>query len=256
MKTNAWMGAVLAAGAAGVLPAGAATWAEQLIAGYETIRSVRCEIRREADSDDGRAQGRGQWLSIVFFERPDRLHVRNTLPLKRLIVCDGKEFRSHVEGDRLGFARPVDHLSEDMLISLRQVPGTAMDHLLRLRSLPETRLPPADPYPARYGYTATNRFVVLSADACQRLARVEVFDSAAMTNRLANYEYSLFVEAHPGVWIPQLHKGEARLGDARVTTTVHIDRLQVDTPLDPTLWQHDRWLKGVAFTNEFGAMYP
>lgn len=236
----------------GALRCGAATWAEELIAGYETVKSVRCEIRRDVDG----GAGRGRWLSIVFFERPDRLHVRNTLPLKRTIVCDGSVFHSHVEGDPLGFARPVGELSDEMLLSLRRVPGTAMDYLLRVRGLPETNLPPVAPFVARRGYATTNRFIVFSADASNRPARVEIFDNTLMTNRLMRCDYSLFAEARPGVWIPQLQDSEATIGRDTIRETLHVDHLEIDPTIEKALWESDRWLRGVTFTNRFDAIYP
>jgi outer membrane lipoprotein-sorting protein len=107
----------------------AQTLAERLLAQYDAVRSLSCEIRKDVSG----AAGTVRTLSRVYYERPDRLNVENFTPVKRRIVCDGTNFFSYVEGDSKGFTRPVAELDEIMLLQLRKIPGTAADHLFRLR---------------------------------------------------------------------------------------------------------------------------
>ena len=104
------VGLLLAVMGAGTLRA--ETVAEQLIAGYERVQSVSCEIRRDMETSARKMR----WLSRVYFQRPDRLHVDNSAPLPRRIVADGTNFFSYAEGDRKGFSRPIAQLDTDMLV--------------------------------------------------------------------------------------------------------------------------------------------
>ena len=233
----------------------AATVAEQLLAGYERIESVSCDVRKDTEASAASA-ARGRVLSRVYYRRPDRLHVDNHQPLKRTIVADGTNFFSYVAGDPKGFSRPVNRLESEMLIGLRKVPGSAMDHLLRLRGIAETNLPPAPDLPVRRGYATTNLFAVLSLDATGRLARVELFADSSMADCRARCDYSRFVEAAPDVWLAALHQSTARMGGAEFRETSRFDNLVVNRPMAPTLFNPALFFKDVRFEDSFDKMYP
>ena len=243
------VGLLLAVMGAGTLRA--ETVAEQLIAGYERVQSVSCEIRRDMETSARKMR----WLSRVYFQRPDRLHVDNSAPLPRRIVADGTNFFSYAEGDRKGFSRPIAQLDTDMLISLRKIPGTAMDHLLRLRGLAETNLPATAAFSVRRGYAAAKTFVVLSLDASNRLIRVEFFATAEQRQKTAQYDYSAFQEVAPGAWIPCLHKGVFNLGGVESYETTRVNNLAVNQAIPPKLFDHDLFFQKVEFVGSFDEIY-
>jgi len=232
--------------AAGAGAARAETVADRLLAGYARIRSVSCEIRREQDAGTNQVT----WLSRVYYQRPDRLHVDNPVPPpRRIVVADGTNFFSHVAGDRKGFSRPIAGLNAAMLNGLRKVPGTAMDHLLLLRGLAETNLPATAEFPIRRGYAGPNAFMVLSLDASNRLARVEFFSGPDLARRTVQYDYSAFQEVLPGVWIPCLHKCRVTLGDAVSRETTRVNNLVVDQPIPPKMFDPGLFFKQVEFVD-------
>jgi hypothetical protein len=235
----------------GLSVARAETAAEQLLSGYEKIHTVTCEVRRDIQSGAGKMR----MLSRVYYQRPDRLHVDNSAPIPRRIVADGSMFYSYAEGDPKGFSRPIEKLDEDMLINLRKVPGTAMDYLLRLRGVAETNLPATAEFPVRRGYATPKVFAVLSLDATGRLARLEFYATPEMKVRTAQYDYSAFQEAVPGVWIPCLHQGTLTVGGAESQETTRINNLSVNTPVAPALFVAAPFFKSVKFVSSFDEIY-
>ncbi|TAN36752.1 MAG: hypothetical protein EPN23_08050 [Verrucomicrobia bacterium] len=229
----------------------AETLAEKLIAQYDGVQSLQCQLRRDTEA----AAGKMRKLSRIYFQRADKLHVDNVTPLKRRIVCDGMTFFSYIEGDPKGFSRPVSKLDEDMLVSLRQVPGTAMDQLLRLKGVAETNLPAAEGFPVRRGYDKGKTFVVLALDASNRLARIEFFTTSAMQQRTARYDYGQFQEVMPGVAIPCLQQAVFSLGGVESRETVHVDNLVVNQPIPANLFQPSQFFKGVQFADSFEEIY-
>jgi hypothetical protein len=229
----------------------AETLAEKLCAQYGAIKTLQCQLRRDAEA----AGGSLRKLSRIYFQRTDKLHVDNIAPLKRRIVSDGELFQSYITGDPKGFSQPVAQLDRDMLIALRQVPGTAMDHLLRLTGLTETNLPPVEDFPVRRGYDMGKNFVVLALDASNRLARVEFYATAAQQQRAARWDYSQFQEVSPGVVIPCLHQALITIGGAESRETVHVDNLVVNQPIPANLFQPALFFKGVQFVDKFEDIY-
>ncbi|MBU1694624.1 MAG: hypothetical protein KJ726_00385 [Verrucomicrobia bacterium] len=232
--------------------AGAQTLAQSVLASYNSVQSVSCEVRRDTKAEGGASM---RTLSRVCFQRPDRLHVENFTPVKRRIVADGATFFSYIEGDPKGFSRPVANLDEEMLIQLRKIPGTAMDHLMKIRDTAETDLPATEEFPVRRGYDMSKLFVVLSVDATGRLARIEFFDSAGMKNKTAQYDYSAFQQAADGAWIPCLHQGSLWFGGVETRETTRIDNLAVNQPVQPNLFVAAPFFKGVKFVDDFGLIY-
>lgn len=243
--------ACLAAGLTASRSARAETLAEKLIAEYEQIHTLTCDIRRDTESGDTRITT----LSHVTYQRPDRLHVENVTPLNRTIVADGTNFFSYIDGDPKGFSRPIDQLNEDMLISLRKVPGTAMDHLLRLKGVPENSMEPEKDFPVRKSYDAGKVFVVLSMDPEGRLARIEFYPSKEMKEKTAQYDYSQFQEALPGVWIPTLHRVSYSQGGVDASESSRVDNLRINPSVNPELFDPDRYFVNIKFASTFDEIY-
>lgn len=234
------------------LGATAETMVETLLAGYDRIQTVSCEVRRDSDSGGNKVRT----LSRVYFQRPDHLHVENVTPLPRRIVADGTNFFSYVEGDPKGFSRAIERLDQDMLIGLRKVPGTAMDHLLRLKGMTETNLPPAAGFPIRRGYDTGKMTAVLSMDPSNRLARIEFFADREMNKMTARTDYSQFQEALPGIWLSSLHRTVVWMGGAESRETSRFDNLSVNKPIAPNLFNASLFFRKVDFVANVEQMYP
>ncbi len=230
---------------------GAETLAEKILAGYGPVQSLTCEIRKDSEAGGGKMR----MLSRVYYEKPDRLHVDQPAPLPRRIVADGKTFYSYIEGDPKGFSRPIEKLNDEMLTNLRKVPGTAMDHLMRLKGVSETALEPTAEFPERKGYDAGKVFVVLSADATGRLARIEFFSTPQMKDKTAQYDYSDFQQVAEGVWIPCLHQGVMNNAGLEARETVRVDNLSVNKPIPANLFIAGPFFKEVEFVDDFWKIY-
>ena len=229
----------------------AETLVDSLLAGYDRIQSVTCEVVKDTDS----AGHSVKTLSRVYFQKPDRLNVENLSPIQRRIVADGTNFYSYVVGDAKGFTRPVAQLEADMAIPLRKVPGSAMEHLLRLKGTAETNLPAQAEFPARRGYAAPKTFAVLSMDASNRLARIEFFSSATGTVKTAQCDFSGFVEAIPGVWLATLHKTTINLGGLESHETSRYYNLAINPEIAPNLFNPKLFFKDVTFVTNFEEIY-
>ena len=228
----------------------AQTLAERLLASYDPVQSLSCEIRKDSESG-GKTM---RMLSRVYYEKPDRLHVDQPAPIPRRIVADGTTFYSYIEGDPKGFSRPVEKLSEEMLTNLRKVPGTAMDHLAKLTGVAETAMEPTAEFPERKGYDAGKVFVVLSMDSTGRLARIEYFSSPAMKVISLQCDYSEFQPA-AGAWIPCLHRAVLKIGGVESKETTRVDNLSVNQPIPPNLFIAGPFFKDVEFADSFDEIY-
>lgn len=246
--------AALIVTAAGVCPglAFAQSTVSNLIAAFDVIDRVQCDVRRDTEA----GVQRGRMLSRVSFARPDRLHVDNISPLPRRIVCDGTNFFSYVEGDPTGFSRPVSALDPSMLFGLRALPGTPMEHLLRLQGRPETNLPPAPGFSRCVRILGPAPQATLAFDIQGRLVRFEIFDDPASSQPMAVWDYAGFIEPAPGVWIPTLHKAVMHMGGGGgARETSRFENYRVGATLDPSLFDPARHFRSVMFTNSFDAIY-
>ena len=231
--------------------ASAQTLAERILASYDPVKSLSCEIRK-----DGEAGGRTmRMLSRVYYEKPDRLHVDQPAPIPRRIVADGTTFYSYIEGDPKGFSRPIEKLNEEMLINLRKVPGTPMDHLARLKGVAETNLAATAEFPERKGYDAGKVFVVLSMDTTGRLARIEFFATPQMKDKTAQYDYSEFQQVAGSVWIPCLQQGILNNAGVEARETVRVDNLSVNKPIPQNLFVAGPFFQNVEFVDSFDGIY-
>jgi hypothetical protein len=229
----------------------AETLVDQLLAPYDAVTTVVCQVRKETASPAGSIRT----LSRVYYAKTDRLHVENVSPVKRRIVCDGRTFYSYIEGDPKGFSRPVADLDEEMSIQLRKVPGTAMDHLFRLRNLPEKPLDGTPEFPTRAVYHNERQWIVLSVDATGRLAQIEFFDEEACSHKVAEYRFDQFKEVLPGVWIPLLHQVWLDSGGVVTRETTRIDHIEVNVPAAENLFVPGLYFKDVKFVDSFQKIY-
>lgn len=224
------------------------TLAERLLAEYETIRTVRCDIRRETLVDGRRVNT----LSRVWYERPDRLRVETVTPEPRRILVDGTNIYKWVEGHADGVRIPLAEAADTELLQVRKVPGTAEDYLLRLRGVPEQVLPPTEDFPVRRGYTSPDPhpFATLAMDSQGRLAQVAFFSSAAQTNRLLQVAFGGWHEASPGIWFPRWQKATvAGPEDKTIRETVRVSALVVNEPFDASLFDLASTAKAVRFVS-------
>ena len=221
---------------------------ERVLKSYDAVQTLSCEIRRDTPLPDGQTL---RMLSRVYFQRPDRLHVENFSPVKRRIVSDGAVFRSYTEGAPQGFSRPVAELDAEMLRNLRMVPGSAANLLEVLSGATEVPLEPTADFPVRAGYDNGKSFAVLSLDEQGRLARFELFGSAAMTDLSTRTDFSAFQEVLPGVWIACLQQAKITLQGMERTETTRVDNLAANGEIPAALFEPAAFFPKVAFVDAF-----
>lgn len=225
---------------------------ERLLGNYRQIETVSCKIRRTVDG----AAGPVRFISRVYWQNGNKLHVDNLTPLPRRIISDGDRFYSYAQGDPKGFSRPVSELSEPMMLSLRKIPGTAMEHLLLLEGVPEETLAETNGL-RRVGYSSQNRYVVLGMDSVGRLTHLDFFKTRAMNEQIAAYEYSDFSEVLPSVWIPMRYQARLNAADkTAVTETLKIDEFSVNSPVAVSLFDSSIFFDNkVDFADSFSEIY-
>lgn len=240
---------------AGIVTLGTSTFGgsvvSNLVAEYSRVASVRCEVRREATAPEGTIRR----LSRVLWERPDRLISETFSPLRRRVVSDGTHFFSHVDGDVLGFSRPVVELDEEMRRSLFVVPGSPMDLLLRWCDVPEH-----DEVPPSNGW---RRVVVdgqppaeILLDELSRPVRIHVFRSLPSRDILATWSYGEWVQTPSGVWIAKRHDVVLQSEADLLRETTWFENYRADVEIDRAEFERaTRAFRGVRFTNEWSAIY-
>lgn len=221
------------------------TTAERLLARYQKITSVACEVRRTKRLDDVKET----WLTRVYYEHPLRLHTEQVAPIRRRIVCDGTTFFSHVESATKGFSRPVIQLSKAMQRGLALIPGTPSDQLYPLQGKPETNLAPTTAHPVRKGYTLDSAFVVLSLSPNDRLARVDIYHASDMKQRVATCIYSDYKETDAGVAMPCRHQLQLTINGRTMEETTRIVNLAVNTKLAAALFIPSTFFKNIDFVD-------
>lgn len=223
------------------------TLVDQLLAQYEQIESVTCDLRRDVTQGDQEIR----WLSRIYFQRPDRLNVKNHAPLPRRIVSDGTALFQHNRDQPRGFRQAVDELSEAMLLSLRRVPGTPMEHLARLRDVPEKVLDGAGEFPVRRAYATAKIYAVLHADEAGRLGRLELFDATDRSRLTGEIDFSAFVEVLAGVWIPMRQDARFYLGDLTVQESVRLSQYTVNVPIPADRFEPAAFFQDVEWVADF-----
>lgn len=225
---------------------------DRLLNEYQQIKTVTCQIRRTVSGDAGNVQ----FISRVYWQNGNRLHVENLTPLPRRIISDGTNFFSYAQGDPKGFSRPVGELSEEMLMSLHKIPGTAMDHLLRLKGTSEQVLEPAEGM-RQTAYDTGNSYVVLRFDKMNRLVAIDFYKPSDRQVKTASYRYSDFLEAAAGTWIPLLHEATLTLGNGKTfSETIQIDRFIANKPVAVSLFSPSAFFdKEIDFVDSFAKIY-
>ncbi len=245
-RTIIWLG-LLTGWWPGIATTAADTLVAELLARYDRIETVTCDVRRDVRSGEGRMR----WLSRVHFARGDRLHVENFAPLPRRIIADGTTMYQHSEGQPRGFRRPVADLTEAMTMGLRKVPGTVMDHLFRLADVPEEHLPGTDDYPVRRAYTTDTLYVVLEADATNRLRRLSLYDGDQRDEPTGEISLESFEEVQDGVWIPMLHRSRFNVGGVTHTETMRLGNYTVNAPIPDHLFDASAFFTDVQWVDRF-----
>ncbi len=237
--------AIISLGWAGTLLAD--TLAEQLLERYEQVETVTCDVRRDLSNEDGRMR----WLSRVYYQRPNRLHVENHAPLQRRIIADGETMYQYNDGQPRGFRRAIADLDERMLHGLHKVPGTAMEHLYRLRGVPEIELEGEGTYPIRRAYKTERVTVVLHADEKYRLGRIAFYADPERSEQTGEIDFSAFEEVLDGVWIPMLHQGRFTSGGLETRETTRISNMTVNEPIPQHLFNASTFFKDVEWVDRF-----
>lgn len=233
-----------------MLPFGAlaeSTWLEQLLAMYEQIESVSCDVRRDISNEDGSIR----WLSRVHFQHPDRLHVENFSPLPRRIVADGDMMFQHNEGHPRGFRRRIADLDETMTYNLRRVPGTVMEHLFRLRGAEEITLPAEGDFPVRHAYLAGDVYVILEADEQNRLGRVQFYTDQNREQLTGEIISSHFEEVIDGVWIAMRHQIRIMAAGTTTRETVRFSNYEANIEIPARLFDANLFFEGVRWVDTF-----
>ena len=249
MRMATWMAAMMAA----TIAARGETVLERVLKPLDAVQSLSCEIRRDTPLPDGQTM---RMLSRVYYQRPDKLHVENFSPVKRRIVSDGAVFRSFTEGAPRGFSRPVAELNDEMLRNLRMVPGSAANLLEGLKGVAEVALDPTAEFPVRAGYDNGKSFSVVSLDGQGRLARFEVFGSAAMTDVLTRMDFSAFQEVVPGTWIAGLQQSKITFQGLERTETTRVDNLAANGEIPAALFEAAAFFPDVQFVDSFEKIGP
>jgi hypothetical protein len=224
---------------------------DELLASYDGIKSVSCEVRRTSWMSEKKMKS----LSRVHYQKPDRIHVDSFAPIKRRHVADGKRLYYYVAGDPLGFSRPVNELDENWLISLRKVPATAMEHLLKIGAAKEDKLSAGTGYFARCGYKTDKPYIVLSLVATNKLQLVEYYETPKMENLLLRCEYKQFEEVLPGVWFSLHQETKLNFKGIESRETVQFLNVSVNKPIAKSLFNHEYYFRKVKFVDDFEEIY-
>lgn len=229
------------------MPLRADTLVNRLLEGYESIETVSCDVRRDLSNKNGEMR----WLSRVYYQRPDRLHVENHAPLPRRIIADGETMYQHNENHPRGFRSAIDDLNETMLGGLRKVPGTVMDQLFRLQDAPEIELEGEGEFPVWRAYETDSVYVVLQADEEGRLGRVELYPVDDRDTLKGEIDLDSFVEVMDGVWIPMLHRGRFVVDSLENEETTRISNYVVNEAIPDPLFQPDAFFEDVEWVDSF-----
>ncbi len=228
------------------------TLVDELIAGYEAINTISCEIRKTSKG----SQGTVRMLSRVYYKKKYFIHVDNVSPMKRTILADGKKLYYHMKDAPKGFSKEIEKLKPVWMGALTNIPATPMDHLNKLKGVPESILPPTDKYPVRRGYITEKVFTVISCDQEMKPVKIEFFQSKEMKTLIAQYDYSEFKKAGDTCYIPTIHKAVLYLPDGKkATETRIINNLKINGEISDILFDPSIHFKDVKFVDEFKQTY-
>jgi len=224
----------------------------KLLAAYENIETISCQIRKTTDGGGSRVT----MLSRVFFKKPDHIHVENVSPSKRRIIANGEKLFYHEETVTRGFSKPISQLEPEWLAHLRNLPATPMEHLKKLTGIREDHLQPTFEFPIRRSYQAPKVFVVLSCDTNGCPAQFDFYKAPDMKEKTAQVNYSSFQKVSDNCWIPCLHKSVIFMpGGNNVTETRRIDNLRVNEPIADSMFSSEIFFKDIEFVSNFKDTY-
>ena len=187
---------------------------EQVRESYSALTNISCEIVRSGASPVSGDSGRRfrKMVSRVVFARGGLLHVRNIIPVKRTVVCDGRKVWMKTEFDAEPEVRSVEELSPVMRNELFSVPGTCDSVFADLDASSETELPSTSEFPVRRAFRSRNKnssaVTWVECDASNRVVSVKAFAGGQTEVPVFKVTYGDFTEPIPGVWIPGTHKTE------------------------------------------------
>lgn len=225
------------------------TLVQELIAESAKVHSMRCDIRREVDVD-GKLQAS---LSRVWFQRPNRLHVDAVSPTPRRIVVDGTNIYKWVKGQSKGVVLPLNDAPQAERIQVARVPATGQEYLLHVQDAPETELPSAPSFPVRRGYAQPEPlpFTVVAMNNQGRLGTIELYASAAMTNRLLKVVYSGWKEVADDIWLPGIQEITGyRHKDSVVFETLRASGIMINPAIPPNRFDPESWAADVEFVSQ------
>jgi outer membrane lipoprotein-sorting protein len=225
---------------------------DNIIKQYSKIHSVSCVVSRTITFNELE----NRLLSRVYYERPNKLHVQQTAPLKRRIVCDGTNFFYYIKGDPKGYSQPVDKLSEKQIIELQKIPGSPEDILYRLVDLKPEKLPGNEEFPTQLAYTTTNKLnIIIFIDDNKLIKKIHFFENKKLTKLTSSYEYNNFIEAIPGVFVPTTHIMTVNIDDKTRTENAKFSHYKANGPIPQSLFNAKPFFEGVEFVDSFKKIY-
>ena len=222
--------------------------AARLLEGFESVKTLGCEMRRDKPLPGG---GTVRMLSRVLYEAPDRINSENVTPVARRSVCDGERFWQHVDAFETGFSRPVADLPREMRDNLRMLPGSNANLLWPLRDAGEEPLVPVDGI-RRVGHKLENAYAILGFDGEGRWVLYEVRTPDREGAPLLKAVYSDFQELAPGVWLACRQESVLHVEGARATESLRITRVRADDPIPAASFDGGAFFPGVRFVSDFG----
>jgi len=108
---------------------------DRLLKEYSRINTVSCRMRRTVEQMAGKVK----FLSRVYYTNKDQLHAENLTPIKRRTIADGTRLYQYGEGDPKGFSRPVEGLSEQMILHPRPVVRRTLFRVREARAVKRRR---------------------------------------------------------------------------------------------------------------------
>jgi len=228
------------------------TTIDNIIKQYSKINSVSCVVSRTIAFNENETR----LLSRVYYERPNKLHVQQTVPFDRRIVCDGTNFFYYIKGDPKGYSQPVDKLTEKQIIELQKIPGSSEDILYRLVNLKPKELTGNDEFPTQLAYTTTNDInIIIFINDKKLIQKIHFFKNKELTKLTSTYEYSNFIEAIPDVFVPTTHRMTININDKERTETAKFSHYKANGPIPQSLFNAKPFFKGVEFVDSFKKIY-
>lgn len=249
MKTLLTM--TLTAALAGTTMAGNTT-IDNIIKQYSKINSVSCMVSRTIVFNEQETR----LLSRVYYEKPNKLHVQQTVPFDRKIICDGTNFFYYIKGDPKGYSQQVDKLSEKQTIELQKIPGSPEDILYHLIEIVPKKLPGNEQFPIQLAYTTTNALnVVILIDNKNLIRKINFFENNEFVKLTSTYEYNNFIEVIPNVFIPTTHKTTLNVNDKQRTETAKYSHYKANGEISQSLFYAKPFFEGVDFVDSFKKIY-